>query len=101
MPIRFLHMLCVIVSGAILLTTPPNSVAAPEGKAGFDEQCVSCHNISGPAADTFDMLLDRRAPDLCYAGSKVNRPWLVDWLQNPTPIRSAGAVYLNHITAQD
>ncbi len=70
---------------------------ALDGKAIVDRECAGCHRLGPPAASTFETLLDRRAPDLFYAGSKFRREWLVDWLQNPIPIRYSGVVYLNHL----
>jgi mono/diheme cytochrome c family protein len=74
---------------------------AGDGKAIVAERCASCHNVTGPAPTTFEGVLSRKAPDLFYAGSKFNRPWLVEWIQTPTPIRRAGAMFLNHIVNED
>jgi len=41
------------------------------------------------------------APDLFYSGSKFKRDWLVGWLQDPTVIRPAGTMFLNHIVIDD
>ena len=65
------------------------------------ERCASCHSLSGPAPSTFEGVLNRKAPDLFYAGSKFNRPWLVTWLQKPAVIRSAGVMFLNHVVNED
>ncbi len=70
---------------------------ALDGRAIVARECAGCHRLESPAASTFEMLLDRTAPDLFYAGSKFRREWLVDWLQNPMPIRYSGVVYLNHL----
>lgn len=40
-------------------------------------------------------------PDLYYAGSKFNKPWLVKWLQDPARIRPAGEFYTKHIKGSD
>lgn len=45
-------------------------------------------------------MLERRAPDLFYAGSKFNRCWLVRWLRNPLVIRRADVMFLNHTTTE-
>jgi cytochrome c1 len=90
----------VLVVG--LLFFPPESRAiALDGRELVSERCASCHNLSGPAPSTFEDVLNRKAPDLFYAGSKFNRPWLVKWLQNPTVIRSAGVMFLNHVVNED
>ena len=73
------------------------TAGALDGRAIVERECAGCHRLEPPAASTFETLLDRRAPDLFYAGSKFRREWLVDWLQNPMPIRYSGVVYLNHL----
>ncbi|MCH8177525.1 MAG: c-type cytochrome [Proteobacteria bacterium] len=76
------------------------SAASLSGKDVVDDKCVSCHDVVGPAPGTFNEMLRRQAPDLFYAGSKFNRPWLIDWLQNPTPIRYSGNLFLNYLVVQ-
>ena len=76
---------------------PALAQAAPDGRALVAERCASCHDLTGPAPRTYRGVVDRKAPDLFYAGSKFNRPWLVAWLQRPTTIRRAGTMFLNHI----
>lgn len=88
----------VVVFGFIV---GPEGAYALDGKTIVADQCTSCHNVNGPAPKAFEAMLKRRAPDLFYAGSKFNRSWLVAWLKNPTPIRNAGVVYLNHIAARN
>ncbi len=75
----------------------PAQAQALDGRALVSERCASCHNITGPAPSTFVGVLNRRAPDLFYAGSKFKRAWLIEWLQNPTIIRRAGVMFLNHV----
>jgi len=71
---------------------------AADGKALVGKnKCGSCHKMKGPAVKTIAELMKRKAPDLFYAGSKFNKDWLVGFLQNPTQIRPAGTVYLNHL----
>jgi len=97
-------------SGAIPeVSTPPSQswpcCAGPtrataetlDGRAIVERECAGCHRLGPPAASTFETLLDRTAPDLFYAGSKFRREWLVEWLQDPIPIRYSGVVYLNHL----
>lgn len=38
--------------------------------------CVQCHRLEGTADSRFNL----RAPDLIWAGSKYQRPWLIQWL---------------------
>ena len=85
----------------LVCLTVTGGVAALDGRALVSERCASCHDLTGPAPRTYQGVVDRQAPDLFYAGSKFNRAWLVDWLQRPTPIRSAGVMFLNHIAVED
>ncbi len=82
----------------LVCLTVTGGAAALDGRALVSELCASCHDLTGPAPHTYQGVVDRQAPDLFYAGSKFNRPWLVEWLQNPTIIRRAGVMFLNHIT---
>ena len=38
--------------------------------------CVQCHRLEGKADSRFNLM----APDLIWAGSKYQRPWLIRWL---------------------
>jgi cbb3-type cytochrome oxidase cytochrome c subunit len=67
-------------------------------------KCEACHKMVGPSAQTIDEILERKAPELFYAGSKYKKDWLVEYMQNPTQNWPAGVVYLNfieHIDGQD
>jgi len=88
-------------SGLLLAIVPAGNATALDGKAVFAEKCASCHTAAGPAPTTFQGVLRRKAPDLHYAGSKFKREWLVRWTQNPTPIRSSGTMFLNHVVTED
>ncbi|MBT4162014.1 MAG: c-type cytochrome [Gammaproteobacteria bacterium] len=59
------------------------------GKAAFEGQgCTGCHYTEGPAREkTIEDQLAKAGPELWYAGSKFNRPWLEAWLTDPKPIR--------------
>jgi cytochrome c2 len=70
---------------------------ADDGMAILKKNCVSCHNIAGPAANTLKVFLAQKGPNLAYAGNKYRQEWLVSWLQNPKRIRPAGEFYGNHI----
>lgn len=49
------------------------------GENFVKSQCGGCHRLKGkPKPRSF-----KKAPDLIWAGSKYQRTWLVDWLQNP------------------
>ena len=91
----------VIIATALFIIAGPINAASQSGNDIVKDQCVSCHNIVGPAPSTFNKLIERNAPDLFYAGSKFNRSWLIDWLQNPTPIRYSGNLFLNHVVVQN
>lgn len=40
------------------------------------QACVQCHRLEGQLDSRFNL----RAPDLIWAGSKYQRPWLIRWL---------------------
>ena len=71
------------------------SVFAADGM--LQKDCASCHNVSGPVAQTLKEAFAKKGPDLSYAGNKYRQEWIVSWLQNPTRIRPAGVVYGDHI----
>ena len=57
---------------------PPHAVAGDQAgaKALIQQTCVQCHRLEGAADSRFNL----RAPDLIWAGSKYQRPWLIRWL---------------------
>lgn len=63
----------------------------------LQKDCASCHNISGPVAQTLKEALAKKGPDLSYAGNKYRQEWIAVWLQKPVRIRPAGMYYGNHI----
>lgn len=83
-----------IAAGLVIL---PAAALAADGNAILQKQCVSCHNIKGPAPQTLQELWSRKGPDLFYAGNKYRKEWLVEWLQKPQRIRPAGEFYEDHI----
>ncbi len=85
----------------LLLTGGTNQALAADGAAIVAQKCVSCHNVTGPAPATFKAMLELKAPDLFYAGSKFKKEWLVEWLQHPTLIRPSGVMFLNNIVVED
>lgn len=86
---------------AISWTSAAGNGYAAEGRAKFAAKCAQCHRIEGPSPGSFNQLLKRKAPDLHYAGSKFKRSWLVAWLQNPSPIRPSGAMFLHHLAVEN
>ena len=53
--------------------------ASEAGEKFVKSQCVGCHRIEGLPRPRSS----KKAPDLIWAGSKYQRAWLIDWLQNP------------------
>lgn len=89
-------MLHQTIAASIFLLLPLAASAA-DGMAVLQKDCVSCHNLKGPAPQTLQALWDRKGPDLFYAGNKYRQDWLVEWLQKPQRIRPAGEFYGKHI----
>lgn len=67
----------------------------------LETQCAGCHALTQPEKFDIDRLWNRQGPDLYYAGSKFNRPWLEQWLQNPVRIRAGGELYTKHVKPGD
>ncbi len=63
---------------ATLTAFPSPSVAADRSHAKemIQQTCAQCHRLEGTADSRFNL----RAPDLIWAGSKYQRPWLIRWL---------------------
>ncbi len=73
----------VIVGGTLLvlagLTASPRLLFGDDqnrAKQLLQQACVQCHRLEGQADSRFNL----RAPDLIWAGSKYQRPWLIRWL---------------------
>ena len=73
----------VMIAGAVLalvgLTSFPRLLLGSEpsrAKELIQQACVQCHRLEGHAESRFKL----RAPDLMWAGSKYQRPWLIRWL---------------------
>jgi cytochrome c2 len=81
----------VAAIAALAWTVPAAAQVSPDLKA----QCSSCHALEKPATPSVARLWSRKGPDLWYAGDKFNQPWLVKWLQKPTPIRPGGVMWFN------
>ena len=73
----------------LVLATGAARADGAAGKEVFEgSDCQSCHFTQGPATEkTIDDQLAKMGPELWYAGSKFQRPWLEAWLQDPQPIR--------------
>lgn len=67
------------VMGVMVLVAFAPDAMASGGETLVKTRCVGCHRITGqPMARS-----KKKAPDLIWAGSKYQRPWLVAWLQDP------------------
>ncbi|MFQ5565345.1 MAG: c-type cytochrome [Paracoccaceae bacterium] len=82
----------IVISSAVALFLATGAAARADAAAGaavFEAQgCIACHYIEGPAREvTIEDQLAKTGPELWYAGSKFQRPWLEAWLQDPKPIR--------------
>lgn len=90
--LRFVWTVCVLVFTIAIAGVDVNSVnaGAEDGKKVFaGKKCGDCHKTAGPASEkTFEDKLKKKGPDLWFAGSKFKKEWLVEWMQNPQPIRS-------------
>jgi mono/diheme cytochrome c family protein len=61
-----------------LMSFPKLLLGSDENRAKelIQQACVQCHRLEGQADSRFNL----RAPDLIWAGSKYQRPWLIRWL---------------------
>src|SRR5262245_41818524 len=73
----------LVVGGALLLIVAFMSFprllfgSDPDrAKELIQQACVQCHRLEGQAESRFNL----RAPDLIWAGSNYQRPWLIRWL---------------------
>lgn len=91
-----LHLAVVLSLGLA-----PAPALADGGSDLLKSQCASCHALDKPEDASLDRLWTRKGPDLYFAGSKFNKPWLFQWLQNPVRIRQAGEFYRQHVKGSD
>jgi len=76
------------VAIATLSASPVRADAAAGEQAFTANKCAECHTTQGPAQEkTIADQLAKKGPELWYAGSKFQQPWLQQWLQDPKPIR--------------
>ena len=76
------------VAIATLSASPVRADAAAGELAFTANKCAECHTTQGPAQEkTIADQLAKKGPELWYAGSKFQQPWLEQWLQDPKPIR--------------
>ena len=75
------------VTALLVATTVSADPATGEGVFNASN-CADCHYTQGPAREkTISDQLAKQGPELWYAGSKFQQPWLEQWLQDPQPIR--------------
>ena len=73
----------VVIGSAVLalvglMSSPRLSFGSDQSRANeiIQQTCVQCHRLEGKADSRFNL----KAPDLIWAGSKYQRPWLIRWL---------------------
>ncbi len=82
-PIRILAASVSIAAASAVQADPAAGAAMFQ-----DKGCQECHYTEGPAREkTIADQLAKKGPELWYAGSKFQQPWLESWLQAPEPIR--------------
>lgn len=91
-----MRILSPLTLGVGLLAALP-AAARADGTDILKSQCAACHALTKPADTSLNHIWERKAPDLYYAGVKFQRDWLVNWLQDPKPIRPAGYPYFKNV----
>jgi len=78
-----MRMRGVLLGGAVIalvgLVSSPCLVFGSDQSRAKDiiqQTCVQCHRLEGQPDSRFNL----KAPDLIWAGSKYQRPWLIRWL---------------------
>ena len=77
----------MVITG--LLSSPHLLFGSPQSNAKelIEYSCVQCHRVQGTPDSRFHL----KAPDLIWAGSKYQRPWLIRWLTgNEPPLYAKG-----------
>ncbi|MCP4041305.1 MAG: c-type cytochrome [Gammaproteobacteria bacterium] len=84
---RFATTISLAAAMLVVATAGRADPAAGE-KLFTDNKCNDCHYTQGPASEkSIDDQLAKKGPELWYAGSKFQKPWLEKWLADPKPIR--------------
>ncbi len=78
-----------LAAAALVAAATPGRADPAAGQAVFEaKECAACHYTEGPAREkTIEDQQAKKGPELWYAGSKFQQPWLEAWLQDPKPIR--------------
>ncbi len=94
---RFSFTIALAVMVVLLVAAIPlKSRGDYQGESILKAKCAGCHNLAGPPKNITEAM-NRKAPDLYYAGNKYKGQWLAAWLVNPKRMRPAGYRYLDHI----
>jgi mono/diheme cytochrome c family protein len=75
---------CLVLGLALGLGSFPRPLLGGDqsrAKELIQQACIGCHRFEGQAESRFKL----RAPDLIWAGSKYQRPWLIGWLTGKEP----------------
>ncbi len=64
-----------------------SSFAATGEDVFKSNDCGTCHGMTGTPSQSFAEQQAKKGPDLWYAGSKFQAPWLESYLQEPALIR--------------
>lgn len=69
---------CALLAVAGLVSFPRLLFGSDQARAKeiIQQTCIQCHRFEGKADSRFNL----KAPDLIWAGSKYQRPWLIRWL---------------------
>ena len=84
------HVILVAVATMFFALSAASGRADPAAGARLFEAkgCAGCHYTEGPAREkSIEDQLAKTGPELWYAGSKFQSPWLKQWLAEPVPIR--------------
>ncbi len=75
---RAIALSLALFAGCVLGLVPKPLFGGDQQRAKelIRQTCVQCHRLEGNADSRFNL----KAPDLIWAGSKYQRPWLIRWL---------------------
>lgn len=75
---RAVALSLALFAGCVLGLVPKPLFGGDQQRAKelIRQTCVQCHRLEGNADSRFNL----KAPDLIWAGSKYQRPWLIRWL---------------------
>lgn len=79
-------------TAATVSSAVPGAIDTPGRQRGHEivaAGCAECHSFEASTGDLVDLVNDV-GPSLHDAGSRLRRPWVETWLQDPVPIRPLG-----------